>query len=55
MVERAIGWLMFRRRLARGYETLNTSSQAMIQIAMIDNAYKRITDEATPVGIGSGN
>ena len=42
------GWLMFHRRLARDYETLDESSEAMIQIAMIDNVSKRITDEATP-------
>ena len=48
VVERTIGWLMFHRRLARDYETLNESSEAMIQIAMIDNVSKRITDEATP-------
>jgi transposase len=48
VVERTIGWLMFHRRLARDYETLDESSEAMIQIAMIDNVSKRITDEATP-------
>ncbi|HUZ01132.1 MAG TPA: IS5 family transposase [Thermomicrobiaceae bacterium] len=48
VVERTIGWLMFHRRLARDYETLNESSEAMIQIAMIDNVSKRITDETTP-------
>jgi hypothetical protein len=35
-VERTIGWLMFHRRLARDYETLGESSEAMIQIAMVD-------------------
>jgi transposase len=48
IVERTIGWLMFHRRLARDYETLNESSEAMIHLAMIDNVSKRITDEATP-------
>ena len=48
VVERTIGWLMFHRRLARDYEALDESSEAMIQIAMIDNVSKRITDEATP-------
>lgn len=48
VIERTIGWLMFHRRLARDYETLNKSSEAMIQIAMIDNVSKRITDETTP-------
>ena len=48
VVERTIGWLMFHRRLARDYETLEESSEAMIQIAMIDNVSKRITEETTP-------
>jgi transposase len=48
VIERTIGWLMLHRRLARDYETLNESSEAMIQIAMIDNVSKRITDETTP-------
>ena len=39
---------MFHHRLARDYEALDESSEAMIQIAMIDNVSKRITDEATP-------
>ncbi|MFJ3219073.1 IS5/IS1182 family transposase, partial [Kitasatospora sp. NPDC086801] len=42
------GWIMQRRRLARDYETLPTSSEAMIHIASIDNLTKRITDETTP-------
>lgn len=37
-----------RRRLARDYETLPASSEAMIDIASIDNPAKRITDETTP-------
>jgi hypothetical protein len=36
------------RRLACDYETLDESPEAMIQIAMVDNVSKRITDEATP-------
>jgi hypothetical protein len=39
---------MFHRRLARDYETLNESSNAMIQNAMIDNVSKCITGENTP-------
>ncbi|MFJ3221735.1 IS5 family transposase, partial [Kitasatospora sp. NPDC086801] len=37
VVERSLGWIMQRRRLARDYETLPTSSEAMIHIASIDN------------------
>jgi transposase len=48
VVERTIGWLMLRRRLARDYEATPESSQAMINLAMIDNATKRITGENTP-------
>ncbi|MFF1784897.1 IS5 family transposase [Kitasatospora sp. NPDC058243] len=48
MVERSLGWIMLRRRLARGYETLPASSEAMIHVASIDNLTKRIADESTP-------
>ncbi|WP_030172887.1 IS5 family transposase [Streptomyces sp. NRRL S-813] len=48
VVERSIGWIMMHRRLARDYETLTASSEAMIHIASIDNLARRITDEATP-------
>jgi transposase len=47
VVERTIGWLMLHRRLARDYETLPESSEAMIHLAMIDNVSKRITNETT--------
>jgi transposase len=48
VVERTLGWLMQHRRLARDYETLPTTSENMIRIAMIDNLTKRATDETTP-------
>lgn len=44
---------MLRRRLARDYETLPTSSEAMIAFASIDNLAKRITGEATPTWRGT--
>lgn len=47
------GWIMTHRRLARDYETLTTSSEAMIHIASIDNLAKRITDETTPTWRGT--
>ncbi|MCK9903582.1 transposase [Parafrankia colletiae] len=47
VVERSLGWIMLRRRLARDYETLPANSEAMIHIAMIDNLARRITGEAT--------
>jgi len=53
VVERSIGWIMMHRRLARDYETLTTSSEAMIHIASIDNLAKRITDETTPTWRGT--
>ncbi len=53
VVERSIGWLMMHRRLARDYETLTTSSEAMIHVASIDNLAKRITDETTPTWRGT--
>ena len=53
VVERSIGWIMTHRRLARDYETLPTSSKAMIQIASIDNLARRITDETTPTWRGT--
>jgi hypothetical protein len=42
-----------RRRLARDYETLPASSEAMIYIASIDSLTKRITDETTPTWRGT--
>ncbi|GAA1139346.1 transposase [Kitasatospora gansuensis] len=53
VVERSLGWIMLRRRLARDYETLPASSEAMIHIASIDNLAKRITDESTPTWRGT--
>ncbi|WP_371779034.1 IS5 family transposase [Streptosporangium subroseum] len=48
VAERTLGWLMLHRRLARDYETLPTSSEAMIHLAMIDNMTRRLTGENTP-------
>ncbi|WPW33309.1 transposase [Streptomyces atratus] len=53
VVERSIGWVMMHRRLARDYETLTTSSEAVIHVASIDNLAKRITDETTPTWRGT--
>lgn len=53
VVERTLGWLMLHRRLARDYETLDSSSKAMIHIASIDNLTRRITDETTPTWRGT--
>lgn len=53
VVERSIGWIMTHRRLARDYETLAASSEAMIHLASIDNLAKRITDETTPTWRGT--
>lgn len=53
VVERTLGWLMLHRRLARDYETLPASSEAMIHIASIDNLTRRITDETTPTWRGT--
>jgi hypothetical protein len=44
---------MLHRRLARDYETLASSSEALIHLAMIDNVSKRITDESTPTWRGT--
>ena len=44
---------MLHHRLARDYETLTTSSEAMIHLAMIDNVSKRITGEVTPTWRGT--
>lgn len=48
VVERGIGWIMMRRRLAHDDETLTASSEAMICVASIDNLAKSVTDEITP-------
>lgn len=53
VVERSLGWIMMRRRLARDYETLPTSSEAMIHIASIDNLAERITGETIPTWRGT--
>lgn len=53
VVERSLGWLMLHRRLARDYETLESSSEAMIHIASIDNLTRRITDETTQTWRGT--
>ncbi|MGW1675253.1 IS5 family transposase [Streptomyces sp. NPDC002324] len=53
VVERSIGWIMMHRRLARDYETLTASSEAMIHIASIDKLARRITDETTPTWRGA--
>lgn len=37
VVERTFGWLVMHRRLARDYEKRDTSSKAMIFLAMADN------------------
>ena len=43
---------MFHRRLARDYETLPASSEAIIHLAMINNMTRRLTDETTPTWRG---
>ncbi|MEW2080029.1 IS5 family transposase [Streptomyces sp. NPDC013433] len=53
VVERSIGWIMMHRRLARDYETLTASSEAMIHIASLDNLTRRITNETTPTWRGT--
>ena len=35
MVERTFDWLIRNRRLARDYERLTTTSEAMVKVAMI--------------------
>lgn len=44
---------MMHRRLARDYETLTISSEAVIHLASIDYLTKRITDETTPTRRGT--
>jgi len=53
VVERTFGWLMFHRTLARDYETLPASSEAMIHLAMIDNVSRRIAGEITSTWRGT--
>ncbi|MEV7008902.1 IS5 family transposase [Streptosporangium sp. NPDC051022] len=48
VVERTLGWFMLHRRLARDYEALPASSEAMIHITMIDLMSRRLTGESTP-------
>jgi putative transposase len=42
VVERTFAWLMNSRRLARDYERLTESSEAMVQVAMIHLMLKRL-------------
>ena len=42
VVERTFAWLMNNRRLARDYERLTESSEAMVQVAMIHLMLKRL-------------
>jgi putative transposase len=35
IIERTFGWFNFQRRLAKDYETLSSSSEAMVHLAMI--------------------
>lgn len=42
VVERTFGWLMRERRLARDYETSESSAEAMIYIAMIHIQLRRL-------------
>ncbi len=44
---------MLHRRLVRDYETLPESSEAMINVAMIDNVSKCITGENAPTCRGT--
>lgn len=42
VVERTFAWLMRSRRLARDYERLTESSEAMVQVASIHLMLKRL-------------
>lgn len=42
IVERTFGWFNFRRRLSKDYEHNPRSSEAMVQIAMINLMLKRL-------------
>ncbi len=44
IVERTLGWLVKSRRLARDYETLTHSSEAMIYLTMIRLMLKRLAN-----------
>ncbi|WP_225859228.1 transposase [Streptomyces albicerus] len=49
VVERTFAWLMHSRRLARDYETLPTSSEAMIRWSMVTRMGRRL---ARPRAVG---
>lgn len=44
---------MTHRRLARDYESLTTSPEAMIHITSVGNLTKCMTDETTPTWRGT--
>jgi transposase len=45
VVERSFGWLVRNRRLARDYERLTATSEAMIKVAMIRRMLVRLTGQ----------
>ena len=47
VAERTFGWLVHRRRLARGYETHPHRSEAMTKMAMVDLISRPLTREST--------
>lgn len=49
-IERAYGWLMLHRHLARDYETLSTRSEAVIHISVTALMARPLTSETTISG-----
>lgn len=50
VIERTLGWIMNFRRLTRDYETLASSSTAMIHLAMVDLMTRRLNRANTQPG-----
>jgi transposase len=48
VVERTNAWTMQHRRLARDYEALPATSEAMIKWSMVDVMTRRLTGRITP-------
>jgi putative transposase len=53
IVERTFAWLLLFRRLSKDYEFLTETSEAMIQVAMIDLMVRRLARQRQPLSLAA--